>query len=146
MHDVPALSSDLPALHRTVPACLASILEVDIADVAAPPADEPEPWTVWRVWLGTRGMGLVPIADPASFSWAGPWIAVMPGAEPGGELAVVAYGPPSDIAWNPLGADAAFESVTAGYVVAPSDPALWSQLANGSGRTSGRVELIAIAA
>jgi hypothetical protein len=141
MQDVPALTSDLPPLHRTVPACLASILEVDIADVPLPAADQPEPWTVWRVWLGTRGLGLVPIKDPQAFSWGGPWIAVT--AE---GTAAVAYGPPSDIVWDPLGAGVEFGAVVEGYLVAPADPALWARRDNGAGgRELGRVELIAIA-
>ena len=55
---------DLPPLTRSVAACLAAILEIETAEVPAPPADHPEPWTAWRVWLATRGLGLV--ADRAA--------------------------------------------------------------------------------
>ena len=47
--------------------------------VPAPPPDHPDPWTVWSNWLAGRGLGLVPIADPAGFSWPGPWLAVLRG-------------------------------------------------------------------
>ena len=48
----------------SVPVCLAAILERD--DVPRPAADRPEPWTVWRTWLGTLGLGPVTIraGDP----------------------------------------------------------------------------------
>ena len=50
-------------LNGSVAACLRAILERD--DVPVPPQDHPEPFTVWRSWLGAAGLGLVPIADPA---------------------------------------------------------------------------------
>src|SRR4051795_3298917 len=80
---------DLPPLTRSVAACLASILEIETAEVPAPPADHPEPWTAWRVWLATRGLGLVPIARPKEFAWPGPWLALLKG-----DRAAVAYGSP----------------------------------------------------
>src|SRR5436190_1779762 len=48
-------------LHGAVAACLGRIIGAD--DVPAPAADHPEPWTVWRVWLAERGLGLVDLAD-----------------------------------------------------------------------------------
>ena len=62
-------------MQRSVAACLASILELDVAEVPVPDERHPEPWTVWRNWLAQRGLGLVPIAEPASFNWPGPWLA-----------------------------------------------------------------------
>ena len=70
---------DLPPLSRSVAACLAAILEIETDEVPAPPAGHPEPWTAWRVWLATRGLGLVPIAEPREFAWPGPWIAILRG-------------------------------------------------------------------
>ena len=126
---------DLPTLTRSVVACLAGILEIDPEEVPAPAADHPEPWTAWRVWLATRGLGLVPIADPKQFAWPGPWLALLRG-----DRAAIAYGsPPGGLAWAPLGGE--FADVEAGYVVArhhlltsPED-----------GRTEGTVEAIAVA-
>jgi MOSC domain-containing protein YiiM len=138
--DVPA---GLEPLTASAVACLATILELPAADVPAPPPGHPDPWTVWRNWLAGRGLGLVPIAEPAAFSWAGPWVAVLRGAD--GPVCGVAFGPPPDLAWHPLGGPETFADVEAGYVVAPADVALWSQAAPRGNRTDGRVEAIAIA-
>src|SRR3954452_17888632 len=80
---------DLPPLSRSVAACLAAILEIEAAEVPAPPAEHPEPWTAWRVWLATRGLGLVPIERPREFAWPGPWLALL-----SGDRAAVGYRSP----------------------------------------------------
>lgn len=107
-------------LSQSVAACVASIVEIDIALVPCPPADHPDPWTVWRNWLAQRQLGLVPVADPASFSWPGPWIAVLPAPDSGDARGAVAFGAPPGIAWSPL-PTAAFEHVRQGFVIAPAD-------------------------
>ena len=63
----------------------------------------------------------------------------------GGQVCAVAYGPPPDIAWHPLGGPETFADVEAGYAVAPADVVLWAPRAGGEPRTAGRVEAIAIA-
>jgi len=132
-------SEQLPPLSRSVAACLAAILEVDTEEVPAPAADHPEPWTAWRMWLARRGLGLVPIADPESFGWPGPWLALLRGG-----TAAVAYGtPPGGLAWAPLGGS--FDDVEAGFVVAPHDAALWAARPREGGRDRGTVEAIAVA-
>ena len=70
--------------------------------------------------LATRNLGLVRVADPASFSWPGHWIAVV--ATPAGvRRAVVFFGVPS----GPLEAgDVALSdgaAIVDGFVVAPLD-------------------------
>ena len=145
MRDVPAQPSDLPPLQRSVVACLASILEVDPSEVPAPAAEHPEPWTVWRNWLARRRLGLVPVADPASFDWPGPWLALLRSDAEGGLVAVVAFGAPPGIAWRPLPGPEGFGRVEAGYVVAAADPALGGRGPGEAVRASGRVEAIAIA-
>ena len=131
--------ADLPALSRSVAACLAAILELDTADVPAPGAEHPEPWTAWRVWLARRGLGLVPVADPRNFAWPGPWIALLRDG-----TAAVAYGsPPGALAWAPLGGR--FEDVEGGYAVAPFHAGLWAPRTATAPRTAGRVEAIALA-
>jgi hypothetical protein len=35
-------------LQRSVAACLAAILELDVGDIPLPDEPHPEPWTVWR--------------------------------------------------------------------------------------------------
>ena len=130
-------------LQRSVVACLASILELDVAAVPVPGPGHPEPWTVWRNWLAQRGLGLVPIAEPAGFNWPGPWLAVLPGPE--GEVAAVAFGAPPGIAWHPLGGPAAFATVRRGYVVAPADVALWTASPPAAPRRAGTVEAVLVA-
>jgi hypothetical protein len=111
---------------RSVAASLAAILELDVDDVPLPDDGHPEPWTVWRNWLAQRGLGLVPIADPAGFSWPGPWLALLRAADGDGRVAAVAFGAPPGLAWHPLGGPEPFEAVELGYLVAPADVALWA--------------------
>jgi hypothetical protein len=132
-------------LPRSVAACLAAILEIDVAEVPAPAGDHPEPWTVWRTWLSQRAVGLVPIADPGRFSWPGPWVAVLRGAEGDGPVAGVAFGAPPGLAWHPLDGPETFDDLEAGYLVAPADVALWAPAAGVASPAAGRVEAIVVA-
>jgi MOSC domain-containing protein YiiM len=111
-----------------------------------PPAGHPDPWTVWRGWLATRGLGLVPVREPRVLGWPGPWIALLRAATGDGHVATVAFGSPPGVVWRPLGGDEPFEAVTAGFVVAPADVALWTERPQPARRLAGRVEAIAIAA
>lgn len=131
--------TEAPRLSRSVAACLATILEVPVEEVPCPANDSP--WPAWRNWLAGRGLGLVPISDPYRFNWAGPWLAVLRD-----DNAAVAFGSPPGLVWAPLLEDESFESISAGYLVAPADPALWTAIPqNGAARTRGRVEAIAVA-
>jgi MOSC domain-containing protein YiiM len=128
-----------PPLARSFAACLAAILEVDPADVPVPDGD---PWTPWRGWLATRGLGLVAVPEPRTFSWPGPWIALLGRQEP---VAALAFGAPPGIVWRPLGGEESFQAVVAGHVVAAHDVALWAP-PDRAEPAAGRVELIAVAA
>ena len=119
----------------TIASCLAVILERD--DVPVPAPDHPEPWTVWRNWLSTLGVGPVPIRDPTRFSWPGPWLAVL-----GDGTAAVAFGSPPGLVWALPGA--AFEDVSEGYLIAPADVSLWSAQTL-SPATPGHVEALVLA-
>jgi MOSC domain-containing protein YiiM len=132
-------------MQRSVSTCLASILELDAAEVPVPDERHPEPWTVWRQWLAQRALGLVPIADPASFDWPGPWLAMLRAADAEGCVGAVAFGAPPGVAWNPLGGPETFDAVQAGYLIAPADVALWAPSPAPPPRSAGRVEAIAIA-
>jgi hypothetical protein len=135
--DPPA--SDAPPLSRSGAACLATILELSVDEVPCP--GNGDPWAEWHAWLAGRGLGLVPIADPLDFNWPGPWMAVLRDS-----VAVVAFGAPPGLAHAPLLEEERFDQVTAGYLVAPADPALWSpRAATPSRRAAGRVEAIVIA-
>ncbi|HEY5197688.1 MAG TPA: MOSC domain-containing protein [Solirubrobacteraceae bacterium] len=145
MRPVAAADADLPALSRSVSACIACILELEVSDVPTPPAGHPEPWTVWSNWLGGRGLGLVPVSDPRSFGWPGPWIALLRSGGDGGLVAGVAYGSPPDLAWKPLAGPEVFEEVEAGYLLAPADVSLWTPIGAAGRRDRGRVEILALA-
>src|SRR3954447_5902321 len=134
------------SLQRSVAACLASILELDAGEVPVPDETHPEPWTVWRNWLAQRGLGLVPSAEPATFNWAGPWLAVLRGADGNGSVGAVAFGAPPGIAWSPLGGSETFDAIERGYLVAPADVALWGPPMAEPPRQSGRGEAVLVAA
>jgi hypothetical protein len=145
--DQPAPATGTP-LARSTAACLAAILDLEAGEVPVP-ADGADPWTVWRVWLGTRALGLVPVAEPAAFNWPGPWIALLPndGDGAGGHVAALAFGSPPGLIWHPLGDEQPFEAVTHGYAVAPHDIGLWAPAAPTTApAAAGRVELLAVAA
>ena len=133
-------------MQRSVAACLASILEIDPGEVPVPDEGHPQPWTVWGQWLALRGLGLVPISDPASFDWPGPWLAVLTAADGDGSVGAVAFGSPPGVAWKPTDGPETFDAVEAGYVIAPADVALWLPQDRGALRLDGRIEAIAIAA
>ena len=132
-------------LQRSVVACLASILELDVTEVPMPEKRHPEPWTVWRNWLQQRALGLVAIADPASFNWPGPWLALLRAADGDGQVGVVAFGAPPGIAWHPLDGPETFEATEAGYIIAPADVALWARTEKPAERRLGKVEAVVIA-
>src|SRR4051795_985279 len=144
--DGPARSSTPLETHRvrlvsgehtessTLAACVAHIVGAAAADV---PLDADD----LRVWLAERGLGLVPIADAARFSWAGPWIARRPRTSDGGPRAVVMFGVPSGPIWDP--ADTSDE-VLGGYLVAPLDVATWPPRAVAEIQT-GIVEALVLA-
>lgn len=132
-------------MQGSVAACLASILEIDVAEVPVPDEQHPEPWTIWRNWLARRALGLVPIADPASFNWPGPWLALLRPAAGEGQVGAVAFGAPPGLAWHPLEGPETFDAVELGYVIAPADIALWAPFQSANERRLGSVEVIAIA-
>jgi MOSC domain-containing protein YiiM len=112
-------------------ACLASVLDLH-PDALPALGGETDPASGFGVsrWLGSLGLGLVRVAGPATFSWAGPWIARLhaPAASGAGPTRfVVMFGVPSGVIWDP--AEAADEPLdnawlTHGFVVAAGDIAL----------------------
>jgi hypothetical protein len=122
----------VPELVRSFAACMASVIEAPIGDVPLPPADLAGAMAHWRSWLAGHGVGLVPIAKPALFSWPGYWLAVLGDADSarrsGDGTAVVMFGTPSGVVLSPqntaaLGAAAADLPVRKGYVLGALDPA-----------------------
>jgi hypothetical protein len=97
------------------PGCLAAALGLDATDLPAPDVD---PDIFWRQWLAGRNLGLVPIDDPASFSWPGFWIAAAVGRA-GERDAVLMFGSPSGPVLDPAGLLAEGGSLVEGVAVAP---------------------------
>ncbi len=120
------LDPDLPPEQASFLACLVTVLELSPADMPrpAPEEDAASGWTVSR-WLGGLGLGIARVAEPGSFSWAGPWIArVQPSGQPGRRF-VVMYGVPSGVVWDPVGDGTVDnDSLVDGFVIAAGDIAL----------------------
>ncbi|MDX6504294.1 MAG: hypothetical protein QOE29_1419 [Gaiellaceae bacterium] len=96
--------------------CLEAVLGGAFGEL--PPAPDADELVVWRQWLAQRNLGLVAVADPQGFSWAGDWIALRRAAD-GGLHAVLMFGVPSGPTLDPDGVgDAPIEEA---YVVAPLD-------------------------
>ena len=134
--EMPAAGS-AGALARGFAACLASVTEVPVTELPLPAGDLAQALGAWRTWLAERGSGLVPIADPVGFQWAGWWIAVVRATAveqartppDGPDVAALAFGTPPGIVLSPqapelLGRATADLPVIAAYAVASLDPVL----------------------
>jgi hypothetical protein len=104
-------------------ACIATILELPLADVpVTPPGEQLTGWRTMR-WLGGLGLGLVPVVDAKTFSFAGPWIGWVRAGEV--RRAVVMFGVPSGLVFDPTGiTTTATWELEAGHVIAALDIAL----------------------
>ncbi len=145
---------DLPVPTRAFAACLASAIDIPVAGLPLPRPDLPDAVATWRSWLAGSGLGLVRIADAASFSWPGYWIAVL-GTEarhPHGRedrTVVLMFGTPSGVVLSPqqpslMGRASLELPVQEGYVIAKLDPALPAPTVLSP--RAGTIEVIAIAA
>ena len=125
VREVAPVKGSLSPEEATFAACLATILELPLDALPEVGSDEdPTGWKIMR-WLGGLGSGLVPVADAESFSWAGPWIGRVRVAGEAERRAVVMYGVPSGVAYDPSGAtDAKDWRLEDGFVVAALDIAL----------------------
>jgi hypothetical protein len=105
-------------------------------DLAAGPA--------LKRWLAGRGLGIAAIREPEGFSWAGFWIAAIEAPGWDGTRAVVMFGVPAGVAWDPAGITVSEGwRISDGYAIAnldvtPQRPA--------GGRLAGVVEAICISA
>jgi len=138
---------DAPPLTRSFAACLASVIEVPVAQVGVRRLELPQAIARWRNWLAGRGLGLVPIAGAERFNWPGYWIGVIDNAE-AGQVAVLMFGTPAGVVlspWDPalVGQAARDLPVREGYVVAGFDPALPPPASRP--HLSGQVAAIALA-
>lgn len=119
--------------------CLTEILG---REVPSAPGDGVEPQRFFRQWLAERNLGLAPIADAASFDWAGQWVALVRGAD---RLhAVVMFGSPSGVWLDPGGAYREGE-IEAGLMLTPLDLHLPTTAPYGTTNGFGVVAAILIA-
>jgi len=127
------------ALAEDLHACLSEVVGGGVPEAA----DAGDPLRFFRQWLAERNLGLVPIAEPASFDWPGQWIAVVEGSD--GQHAVVKFGSPSGVWLDPAGADDPGTRITAGWMLAPLDLHLPTQAPFGASAGVGAVVGILIA-
>lgn len=145
MREVSLGESFVASESATLRACIATILETPLEVVPEPDVEQSGIGFRTMRWLSGRGLSLVPVADAASFSWAGPWIGWV--RSPAGRRAVVMYGVPSGIAWDPAGAGELGDGQPeAGFVLAALDIALVLPAAAQAPTTTGSVEAIYVAA
>lgn len=126
-------------------ACLASVLELGTDELPEVPSGEDGAggFTVSR-WLGSLGLGLARIAEPAAFAWAGPWIARVAPSDAGSGGYVVMFGVPSGVVWDPAGGPDEVDNdrLTHGYVIAAGDIALSRPERGPAPTATGTVERI----
>jgi MOSC domain-containing protein YiiM len=143
MREVRPPESEEPIEAATFRACLATVLELSFEEVPRP-AEGADPATGWGVsrWLGRFGLALARVAEPASFSWPGPWIARVTAPH----RYVVMYGVPSGVVWDPAGDGAAEPaSIEEGFLVAAADIALAMPAQPAPPSRAGTVEAVAVA-
>lgn len=88
------------SLELSFVACVASILELSLDEVPEP-APGPDMVRRSRAWFAGLGLGAVPVDDPGSFSWDGPWLGRVGLRESAERRYVVMCGSPSVVAYDP---------------------------------------------
>src|SRR5262249_39655744 len=124
------------ALAADLQGCLTEVLGVGPREAAG----GSEPVRFFRQWLAERNLGLVPIAEPASFDWPGQWIAIVDG--PDGQHAVVMFGSPSGVWLDPAGAYGDHARITGGWMLTPLDLQLPAEAPYGTVAGVGSVAAI----
>jgi MOSC domain-containing protein YiiM len=155
------IETDIPngpgsPLVRGLAACLSSVTEVCLAELPETAnLTATHALALWKSWLAGRDFGLVPIADPRSFQWAGWWIAIVNHSEsphadgPQRQVAALAFGTPPGIVLSPqdptlLGQATADLPVSSAYAVASLNPVL-PAAAERAPTLTGVVEMLAVA-
>ena len=76
----------MSAFETELRACLGEVLGEE------PPVPDTEALLFFKQWLAERNLGLVPIAEPATFEWPGHWLARVRTTED--DHAVLMFGAP----------------------------------------------------
>lgn len=129
-------------------ACLGTILELGVGDLPDPSGgDDPSEDVNILAWLGSLEVGLVPVAEPKSFAWPGPWIGRVRGRD-GERRSVVMYGrTPSGVVWDPVGGDPPGPAqIEDGFLLAAEDIALGMPRRRVAPPSVGSLEQIWVAA
>ncbi len=81
---------------------VASLTGHTAGELPAPDASGSEWRAVLRLWLAQYDCGLVPVAQPHTFSWAGHWLGIVDAPEQGADaVAVLLFGTPSAVIASP---------------------------------------------
>src|SRR5215469_10287467 len=89
---------------------IAALTGHTLYDLPRPEASGSEWRGVLRLWLAQHDCGLVPVANPSTFSWAGHWIGIVDAPEEGTDgtdgtgadtVAVLLFGTPSAVIASP---------------------------------------------
>ncbi len=133
------MSADLDL--RCVAGALAVVVGAPQEQVPVPQAGS-DAVAVWREWLATRNLGLVPVRDPARFNWPGHFLAIIRAGET--RRGVAMFGVPPGVVHDPAGGDPG--EIDEAWVVAALDRSLTGPDPYGQpAPTSGVVEAIAVA-
>jgi len=117
--------------------CLRVILGVE------PPQPDGDAYLVFTQWLAGRNLGLVPVASPRAFAWAGHWLARV--RAPDGDHAVVMFGSPSGPVHDPSGSLARGGEIEEGWLPAPLDVRLPLDHPYGRSEGAGSVAAVLVA-
>jgi hypothetical protein len=145
------LDPRLPLEAGSFAACLATVLELPAGELPeAPAGEDPARGLTYSRWLGRFGLGLARVAEAASFSWPGPWIALVRCAQ-GARRYVVMFGVPSGVVWDPAADSGAAPGggeleIEEGFLVATADAALALAPRAPAPLATGRLEGIFVAA
>ena len=111
----------------TVSSFVAGLMGRTRAELPDAAASGTEWLAVLRQWLAEHGSGLVAIAKPQEFSWAGHWIGIVDAADGPDPVAVLLFGTPSAVIASPAAAALVGKGVEElsfreGYVIVPFQP------------------------
>jgi hypothetical protein len=127
----------MPSFERELRDCLEVVLG------SAPPSPEFDALVFYKQWLAERNLGLVPIADAATFAWPGQWLARVRARD--GDHAVVMYGSPSGAMFDQAGALLGGGTIEEGWLVARLDLQLPTEQPYGTEARAGTVAGILVA-